>query len=124
MMMMRKARRGDVRVWDFPCEQPSHFSCLLPSFAFMCEHSWNPSERTFVVIILYTFIAFVQREGIWVIILRYTKRLEIYLIFFQIGLGLHAQWTRCASGTRCTRDSNNAQIAWPGCSVHFHGSRK
>jgi hypothetical protein len=79
------------------------FSCLLPSFAFMCGHSWNPFEHISVVVILYTFITFVQREGRWVIILRYTKGLEIYLIVFQTGSGLHAQWTRCASVTKCTR---------------------
>jgi hypothetical protein len=99
-------------------------NCLLPSFAFLCGQSWNPSECTFVVVVLYTFTAFVQREVRWAIILKYTKRFEIYLIFFQIGLGLHAQWTICASVTRCTRGSNSVQIAWPGCSVHFHGSRK
>jgi len=74
-------------------------SCLLPSFAFLCGHSWNPSERTSIVIILYTFTTFVQREVRWAIILRYTKRFEIYLIFFQTGSGLHVQWTRCASST-------------------------
>jgi hypothetical protein len=123
MMMMRKARQDDIRVWDFSCEQPS-LQLLIASFAFMCGHFGNPSKRTFIVVILYTFIAFVQREGRWVIILRYTKRLEIYLIFFQIGSGLHVQWTRCAFVIRCTRGNNNAQIAWPGCKVHFHGSKK
>ncbi len=124
MMMMRKVRQDGVRVWDFPCEQPS----LQLLIAFLCfsvwGHSWNPSERISVVVILYTFTAFMQREVRWAIILRYTKRFEIYLIFFQIGSGLHVQWTRCAYVTRCTRGSNSAQIAWPGCSVHFHGSRK
>jgi len=81
MMMMRKARRDDVRVWDFPCDNPRS-SCLLPFFAFLCGHSWNPSEHTFVVIVLYTFTTFVQREVRWAIILRYIKRFEFYLIFF------------------------------------------
>jgi hypothetical protein len=74
-------------------------NCLLPSFAFLCEHSWNPSERTSIIIVLYTFTTFVQREVRWAIILRYTKRFEIYLIFFQTSSGLHVQWTRCASPT-------------------------
>jgi hypothetical protein len=26
--------------------------CLLPSFAFLCGHSWNPSERTSVVVVV------------------------------------------------------------------------
>jgi hypothetical protein len=99
-------------------------SCLLPSFAFLCGHSWNPFERTFVIIVLYTFTPFVQREVRWAINLRYIKKFEIYLIFLQTGSRLHAQWTRCAFAIRCTRDSNSAQIAWPRCSVHFHGSRK
>jgi hypothetical protein len=81
-------------------------SCLLPSFAFLWGHSWNPFERTLVVVVLYTFTAFVQREVRWAIILRYTKRFEIYLIFFQTGSGLHAQWTRCVSMTRCTRGTH------------------
>jgi len=99
-------------------------NCLLPSFAFLCGHSWNPSECTSIVVTLYTFTTFVQREVRWAIILRYTKRFEIYLSFFQIGSGLHGQWTRCASAIRCIRGSNSVQIAWPGCNVHFHGSRK
>ncbi len=37
---------------------------------------------------------------------------------------LHAQCSRCAFATRCARGSNRAQIAWPGCIVHFHGSIK
>jgi hypothetical protein len=89
-MMMRKARRDDVRVWDFLCEQPS----LQLLIAFLCFSVWaflESLERTSVVVVLYTFTAFVQREVRWAIILRYTKRFEIYLIFFQIGLGLHAQ---------------------------------
>jgi hypothetical protein len=39
-----------------------HSSCLLPSFVFLCGHSWNLCERTFVVVVLYTFTTFVQRE--------------------------------------------------------------
>jgi len=109
---------GTSRV-NSPCS-----SCLLPSFAFLCGHSWNPFEHISVVIVLYTFTAFVQKEVKWASILKYTKRFEIYLIFFQTSSGLHAQWTRCASATRCTRGNNNAQIAWPRCSVHFHGSKK
>jgi len=37
-------------------------SRLLPSFAFLCGHSWNPSERTSVIVVLYTFTALVRRE--------------------------------------------------------------
>jgi len=88
------------------CVNSLRSSCLLLSFAFLCGHSWNPSERTSVVVVLYTFTTFVQREVRWAIILRYTKRFKIYLIFFQIGSGLHAQWTRCASVTRCTRGTH------------------
>jgi hypothetical protein len=101
-----------------------HSNCLLPSSVFLCGHSWNPSKRTYVVIILCTFTAFVQREVRWTIIFIYTKRFEFFFFFFQTGSGLHAQWTRCASVTRCTTGNNSAQIAWPGCSVHFHGSKK
>ncbi len=36
MMMMMKARRDGVRVWDFPCEQPS----LLLLIAFLCFSVW------------------------------------------------------------------------------------
>jgi len=48
----------------------------------------------------------VQREVRWTIILRYTKRFEIYLIFFQTGSGLHVQWTRCAFVTRCIKGNS------------------
>ncbi len=118
-------KRGETMLaFGTYCVNSLRSNCLLPSFVFLCGHSWDPSERTFVVIVLYTFTTFVQREVRWTIIPRYTKRLEIYLIFFQTGSGLHAQWTRCASLTRCIRGNNSAQIAWPRCNVHFHGSRK
>jgi len=55
-----------------------HSSYLFPSFAFLCGHSWNPFERTSIVVVLYTFTAFVQMEVRWVIILRYTKRFLIF----------------------------------------------
>ncbi len=40
--------------------------CLLPSFAFLCGHSWNPSERTSVVVVVVPCRPFSLSPSVWI----------------------------------------------------------